>query len=276
MDQDITTLRQGDFDMRQRAASRLADKAQPAALDALIQALADESWPVRASVVTAIGKVYYHNKKLDPARVLPQLSTVLRAKEPGLKINTIRSLGWIGDPGAIEAIRPLLEDEDTGVRSEAIKTLGILGDKTSIDHFANILQRHPDPWARYDAAGALGNIKDIRAVEPLLAALNDPAAQVRRTVASALSHLGDLRAVEPLIKQLRDPDPDARYWAVLALATLKDRRALPELERMSKHDREFGNGVRLSKVAASALKLIQKQTGQKGLLTRLVRSLFSR
>lgn len=275
MDQDITTLRQGDSDMRQRAASRLADKAQPAALDALIEALADESWPVRASVVTAIGKVYYHNKKLDPARVLPQLAKVLQAEEPGLKINTIRALNWIGHPGAIEAIRPLLADADAHVRSEAIRALGTLGDMASIDSFITILQHHPDLWARYDAASALGNLEDTRAIEPLLAALSDPASQVRRTVAGALGDLGDLRAVAPLIRQLRDPDPDTRYWTVVALVKLNARQAWPELQRMSEYDDEMGNGERLSKVAAQAIDMLDRQA-RKPPLIRLLDCLFGR
>ena len=53
------------------------------------------------------------------------------------------------------------------------------------------------------AAGALGQLSDPRAVEPLIQALRDPGGGVREAAAGALGQLGDV-AVEPLIQALRD------------------------------------------------------------------------
>jgi HEAT repeat protein len=61
---------------------------------------------------------------------------------------------------------------------------------------------------RQAAASALGQIRDARAVEPLIAALKDQDRAVRRAAAGALVQIG-ARAVEPLIAALRDD-----YWAV--------------------------------------------------------------
>lgn len=77
-----------------------------------------------------------------------------------------------------------------------------------------------DPIVRRDAAVALGQLGDARAVEPLLEALTDTEADVRVGVAGALGLLGDLSAVEPLIRALQDEDPGARAAAASALGQL--------------------------------------------------------
>jgi len=62
------------------------------------------------------------------------------------------------------------------------------------------------PEARRGAAEALGQLGDVRAVEPLIAILQcgDENDDVRRVAAEALGQIGDPRAVEPLIAVLKD------------------------------------------------------------------------
>ncbi|WP_319642088.1 HEAT repeat domain-containing protein [Methanovulcanius yangii] len=69
---------------------------------------------------------------------------------------------------------------------------------------------------RSDAAKALGNIRDTRAVEPLIHALNDENYKVRKSAAEALGRIGDGRAVEPLCKALND-EYDVRITSAEAL-----------------------------------------------------------
>jgi HEAT repeat protein len=54
------------------------------------------------------------------------------------------------------------------------------------------------------AADALGEIKDTRAVGPLIQALKDNDSFVRMSAAGALGDINDTRAVEPLIHALTD------------------------------------------------------------------------
>lgn len=72
-------------------------------------------------------------------------------------------------------------------------------------------------------------MKDLRAVEPLIASLGDSDEYVRRNAAEALGELKDLRAVEPLIKALGDSNWEVCYKAVLALGELKDTRSIEPL-----------------------------------------------
>ena len=71
------------------------------------------------------------------------------------------------------------------------------------------------------AAGALGELGDARAVEPLIAALKDESEVVRWSAARTLGELGNARAVEPLKELLGDEDAAVRTAAAEALKRLR-------------------------------------------------------
>ena len=73
---------------------------------------------------------------------------------------------------------------------------------------------------RQAAAGALGQIRDARAVKPLIAALRDDYWAVRRAAAEALGQIGDAPAVEPLIAALKDQDRAVRKAAAKVLVDI--------------------------------------------------------
>lgn len=91
------------------------------------------------------------------------------------------------------------------------------------------LLNHRDPDVQYEAAGALGDIGDSSAVEPLIAALkNDELSGVRWKAAEALSKIG-APAVDALIGALRHHDDDVRWKAAIALGEIGDPRAIEPL-----------------------------------------------
>ena len=122
-----------------------------------------------------------------------------------------------------------------------------------------------DPGSRRAAAEALGRLGDARAVEPLIQALGDKRAEVRRAAGQALASLGqpvwegrvrgdcgdydrlgdsgDARAVEPLIRALRDEEKDARSKAAAALGRLGDGRAVEPLIQALKDEDELVRNV---------------------------------
>tara|TARA_B100000029_G_scaffold509771_1_gene599691 strand:+ start:634 stop:1506 length:873 start_codon:yes stop_codon:yes gene_type:complete len=129
------------------------------------------------------------------------------------------------------------------------------------------------------AARALGNIGDKRAVEPLIKALRDweheltnimtPQGQAFGSVAAnALGNIGDKRAVEPLIKALENNDKTFgfdlyRRSAANALGWIGDKRAVePLLKIIEDYDlnkniqstKEFGSTIIICEIAAGALK----------------------
>jgi HEAT repeat protein len=93
------------------------------------------------------------------------------------------------------------------------------------------LLSHKDPDIQYEAAGALGDIGDPRAVDPLITALkNDEFSGVRWKAAESLSRIGP-PAVDALIGALQHSDDDVRWKAAIALGEIGDQRAIEPLIR---------------------------------------------
>jgi HEAT repeat protein len=73
---------------------------------------------------------------------------------------------------------------------------------------------------RKAAVESLGNIRDDRAVEPLINTLKDHEQDVRQAAAEALGKLGDTRAVEPLIDTLKEDNQGMHDAVVAALVKI--------------------------------------------------------
>lgn len=258
---DITALQTGDFDTRQRAASRLGESGDEHAVEPLIRALSDESWEIRGSAVAGLGRLYVQSESVKAQgtdRMIGPIIALLAAQDPGLRKRVVTTLGWLRDKRAIEPLRALNKTEQhESVRKEIVVVLGVLGDIESVLPFIEVLKNDADSWKRYDAASALGKIADPRAYAPLIQAFDDPAPEVRRSVAMALGRLGDARAIKALVVHLKDVDPNVRYRAIEALVALKATSAIDELQWVVKHDTDSGNGEKLSRYAEQALRKLE-------------------
>ncbi len=84
---------------------------------------------------------------------------------------------------------------------------------------------HEDPNVRWEAARALGVIRDPRAVEPLIAALGDRDPDVRRKAALSLGKIRDPKAVEPLLAcSVKDENQVVRWAAAWGLGKFPGRK----------------------------------------------------
>src|SRR5262249_17077596 len=102
-------------------------------------------------------------------------------------------------------------DVDPEVQFEAEYMLGFLGDSRVFEKMFAVMNNKPaspnlardsmreSNSNRLKAIAALGGIGDRRAVEPLIAALNDSDTNVGFWAARALGDIGDRRSVEALI-----------------------------------------------------------------------------
>jgi uncharacterized protein (TIGR02145 family) len=86
------------------------------------------------------------------------------------------------------------------------------------------------------AVYALVELKDPRAIEPLISALKDEYLYVRNASASALGEFKNPRAVEPLISAMEDKDREIQRTAAVALDKIKDPRGIKALKEFN---REF-------------------------------------
>ena len=124
-----------------------------------------------------------------------------------------------------------LESDDASTRWMAAGGLGELRDPRAITPLIRTLT-DPDPDVRWKSAEALGSIGDPRAAEVLIPFLNDPDGTMRLQVAWALGKIRDPYAVTHLIPFLTDPDYDIKIATIWALGAIGDIRATEVLREM--------------------------------------------
>lgn len=96
-------------------------------------------------------------------------------------------------PMAVEPLiqalqKPILSEEDSAIQGLAIKVLGELGDVRAVDPLIRTLQ-DKNCMTRYWVAKSLGQLRDERAVQPLINALQDSEPEVQRMARWALEQL---------------------------------------------------------------------------------------
>ncbi len=92
-------------------------------------------------------------------------------KDLEVRRRVIRILGVVKDPRAVKPLTAAMNDENPNVRMMAGWSLALIGDG-SVDPLIGVLQDKKS-ISRGDAAWALGNIKNTKAVEPLISALGE-------------------------------------------------------------------------------------------------------
>jgi HEAT repeat protein len=109
----------------------------------------------------------------------------------------------IGKP-AVNYLIQALEDEDYPfrIRRGIAKVLGDIGPdaKEAVPNLIKVLENDPDAEARDNAAFALGNIGDRRAVDALMKAALVELFWIRQESVEALGKIGDPRAIDTIIR----------------------------------------------------------------------------
>ena len=129
----------------------------------------------------------------------------------------LMALGAIRSTSAVQEIIGMLSHKDEDVRGEAARALGDIGDPKAVDSLKKAWAEDTDKDVQVWAAFGLVIIaKDEKAFQFLLKSLNDQDDGVHCAAAKALGRIGDERAVEPLIRALEWADW-FRVWAHDAL-----------------------------------------------------------
>ena len=220
---------------------------------AKINALKDENKDVRREAAKALGEMgwqpkdeleraYYLIAKYDKDKlveigepVVEPLLHALKDENRSVRIEIAKVICKIGDERGVEPLIQVLGDDhldemqDIETSLLTAQSLGIerIVNGKIVDKYIHLLK---NCTVRGEAAEALGEIGDERAVEPLIHALKDRDKAVRWKAAEALGEIGDERAVEPLIHALKDKD---RAWVhcqvAEALGEIRDERAVEPL-----------------------------------------------
>lgn len=206
-----------DAYLRRSAIDALGAIADPAAVPALIGRLGDANLNNKEAAAAALAKI-------GDARAVKPLVALLQSTRDIYQTRRAAADALIrfGDPrGALELIETLTSGDDEG-RCLALLVLGALGDQRAVPAAMAAL-RHPKLNVRWHAVRALGELRDPRAVAPLLAELaegGDRSPGYRADVAKALGRLGDMRVAPDLARLLDHRDSNLREAAAEALAAL--------------------------------------------------------
>ncbi|ACL17995.1 HEAT repeat domain-containing protein [Methanosphaerula palustris] len=128
----------------------------------------------------------------------------------------------------VSAVGPGLSAEDDAVRMVAAEVLGQIG----IESVPLLLKALQDPYyqVRVTAADALGQIRDQRALSPLVNLLiEDEDEEVRSQAAHALGELRNPATTEVLVRALHDQYPVVRGAAARALGMIGNRQGIGPL-----------------------------------------------
>ena len=214
------------------------------------------SSPVKGAEAPSVPKPVLEEPKQSEAAValnkkIEELIKLLGNKDKAVRETTIDKLAKIGQP----AVKPLIQalyDKNLDINRDAHQALVKIG-KLAVEPLIQALSSW-DPNVRCRAAAALGEIKDLKAVGPLIKTLGDELPYYTSTFAEiALSNIGE-PAVGQLIDALGNKSWIIRYRVAGILGEIKDIKALEPLKALLLED----DSQNIQRVAREAIEKIQK------------------
>jgi HEAT repeat protein len=141
---------------------------------------------------------------------------------------------------SIEPMLGSLRDVDADVAREAATALGQTGNPAAVLPLIDVLKNSNGYFhsvVRSAAAAGLAQLKDSRAVEVLIEAVNDPITDPSTEAIHALAAIGDRKAVARLIEVTKNEKNfyagSVRRAAITALIKLGGETAATELHRLA-------------------------------------------
>jgi HEAT repeat protein len=197
-------LKDGDFNIREKAAYVLSVIGDAGAVELLCSVLKDDSYMyARRYAAVALGRI-------GDARAVGPLLSALKDKEVYVRLAAVKALGDIGDARAVEPLCALLDDNDVDIRIAAAEALGKIGDRHAIDRLCALLGNSPMSL-RKKAAEALMRIMKL-----------ETASDESEFEIDILSAVGDKQAAGVLCNILNDKSSEykRRIYAAKALVKL--------------------------------------------------------
>jgi putative membrane-bound dehydrogenase-like protein len=203
----------GIYRIRRNGSPRVADpwgkklNLQSMPVQTLASQIRDPRLAVRDNVIERL-------VENGESAVLPIKNTLLRSENAEMRAAGVFALYRIGTANAIREARMRLNDGNEIVRTSAARVMGLAKDKASVDKLRELVQKDK-PSVRRQAATALGQIGDTRAVSALLTA--NTTNKDRFVDHSIIYSLITLKSTAPLIAALKSPSLAVRRSALIAL-----------------------------------------------------------
>jgi HEAT repeat protein len=151
----------------------------------------------------------------EPA--VPPLMKLIRSPVEAVQQNAASVLVRVGGP-SVDSLILLLQEKDKVLRRLAVWALGEISDVRAIEPMIGLMKDW-DPGVRTAAINTLTRMWGP-VVDPLLELLKDWSAQVRISAVEALGRMRDRRAIVPIAGMLSHKEPDVREAAAEALSSI--------------------------------------------------------
>lgn len=221
------------------------------AVEPLLEVLQDEnSSTIHRECIKALGEI-------RDKRAIEPLLTILKNKELSLREEAVKALGQIGDQKVVKPLISVLQNEkNSKLRGQTIRALGLTKDKRAVEPLLEALQREIQK-PRSDAnitiiveiAGALGKIKNERAITHLMSLYNEYTDYLNKKIKNSLLTINTKRskfyfsilssdknklleidhAWDLAAESLYHENNWVRRQTIWALMTLKDYRAVEQI-----------------------------------------------
>ncbi|MDR3575327.1 MAG: HEAT repeat domain-containing protein [Anaerolineaceae bacterium] len=168
-------------DARSGAADAISIMKDHRVIQALTKLLADGDPYVRQTAANALGNISDHQP-------VPTLIMMLEDENPPVRSGAADALGKIGDALAVGPLIKALKDQSWQVRSAAARALGSIGNNRAVNDLILLL---PDHNSGSDAAWALGEIGDTKALVALNQTINSSDANLARESTRAIEKIKD-------------------------------------------------------------------------------------
>ncbi len=201
---------------REHAAETLGLAGLSPAVPALVEVLRDrhEEASVKSAAASALAR-------LRDATAIPLLVQELARVDEHSSRNVAEAIASFGSMATPALLEILLDASHATARVWAARILGQIRDPRAVDDLVARLNDRDDRL-RMAAAEALGVIGDPRALQSIVrATLRDPAPQVRAHAAGAVARIEGERAVDVMVAALADPDYATRIRALEAFETMR-------------------------------------------------------
>ncbi len=194
------------------------ERAKPVDIDALVRRkdlrklldllASDRDADLQSRAARALGE-------LGDDRAVPALIDALNRGNVRERGALLEALGRLGDPRAVQVLINALTDRSSPDKATAAEALGRLGDRRAIVPLAQAMKLS-DSRLRAAAAGALVEFGEA-SVPDLVDLLKIVSDELNIAVCEDLGQIRDTRAVDPLVRLLQSPNTGVRAAASRAL-----------------------------------------------------------
>jgi HEAT repeat protein len=235
---------------KRRAAAEALAEGDERAVYPLIKALRDGNYGVQDAAINSLMKIrkevtaylvlpllreeaFLRNTAMIILREMGQIAVplfpiLLKDKDDDIRKFTLDIIHDIQYCNYPEKVVEMLEnDPNPNVRAAAAKTLGALNYKDAVPQLVKAL--NDEEWVCFSVLEALTEMKEEKAVDPIISLLNNPSEAVRLAAIEALGKLGSQKAHQPLVEHIARSGDFEKQVTLLNLVRLGTIPPMPNV-----------------------------------------------